>query len=274
MSMTDGTQTTTQTTGTGGGTGDGTTQTTQTTQTQQTPFWNDLPENMRGATAEDTLKKVMPAFQGYHKAAHERGPVLSKPEELTLEITHEKAKPFFDPKSPMATQFAKAAVDAGLTKKQAATIADKVMGGLADAGALADMFDPKANVAAIAKVLGHTEINDAAKTALQQFETESLAWAANTAQQMKLSDAAKIELESLTLTPGGVEIIKALRAQGGAGIALGGQGAGGGGDVFSLDELKQMDKDPRIDPYKQDKFDKAVREKYDRSYQHHYSKKN
>ena len=238
-------------------------------QQQQPPFWNDLPENMRGTTAEETLKKVMPAFQGYHKQHTERGPTLSKPEDLTFDITNEKAKPHFDAKSPMAQQFAKAAVDAGLTKKQAQTVVDKVMGGLAEAGAFANVMDVKANVAQIAKVLGHAEMNDAAKTALQQFETESLAWAQNVTQQLKLSDTAAAELESLTLTPGGVELIKALRSeQGGKTFAMGGQG-GDAVSAYSRDELKTMDRDPRIDPYSP-KYDKAVREKYDASYRHHF----
>ena len=241
-------------------------------QQQQEPFWNTLPENMRGTTAEETLKKVMPAYQGFHKAHSEREPALSKVEDLVLDISNEKAKPFFDAKSPMATAFSKAAVESGLTKTQAGKLANAVMGQLADGGHLADQFDVKANVTAIAKTLGFAEMNDAAKTGMQQFETESLAWAENTATQLKLSDTGKLELESLVLTPGGVEIIKALRAQGGQGFALGGQGSGGG-DFYSIDELKQMDRDPRIDPHKQDKYDKTVREKYDRSYQHHYSGK-
>jgi hypothetical protein len=226
------------------------------------PFWNELPENMRGATAEDTLKKVMPAFNGYHKQWTERGPVLAKPEDLTLEISNEKAKPFFDAKSPMAQQFAKAAVDVGLTKKQAQTMANQVMTGLADSGAFADVFDAKANVVAIAKVLGHAEMNDAAKSALQQFETESIAWAQNTAKQMKLSETAAVELESLTLTPGGVELIKALRAQGGAGFALGGQASG---QVMGKDEVFAMLNDDRYSSNSA-KFDPLFRKKADEEY--------
>jgi hypothetical protein len=234
------------------------------------PFWNALPENMRGATAEETLKKVMPAYQGFHKAHSEREPALSKVEDLVLEITNDKAKPHFDPKSPMAQQFSKAAVELGLTKKQAAGIADKVMGGLAEAGAFADVLDVKATVTGIAKVLGHSELNDAAKQAVQQFETESLAWADNLSKQLKLSEHGQAELESLVLTPGGVELIKALRAQGGAGFAMGGQGGGQG--AMTAEKLHAMGSDPRVDPMNA-KYDKAVRAQYDAAWSAFYNKK-
>jgi hypothetical protein len=253
MTMTDQTQTTTQP-----GAGE-----TQTQQTPAAPFWNELPENMRGSNAEETLKKLMPSWDGYHKAHTSREPALAKPEDLVLDISNEKAKPFFDAKSPMATAFSKAAVESGLTKTQAGKLANAVMGQLADGGHLADQFDVKANVTAIAKVLGHSEINDAAKTALQQFETESLAWAANTATQLKLSDVGKLELESLVLTPGGVEIVKALRAQSGQGFALGGQAGGGANSKEAVFAMLNDDRYSSNSP----KFDRAFRKQADEAYE-------
>jgi hypothetical protein len=225
------------------------------------PFWNELPENMRGPTAEETLKKVLPSWKGYHQAHTSREPALSKPEDLVLDIANEKAKPFFDAKSPMATAFAKAAVEAGLGKTQAGKLANAVMGQLAEGGHLAEQFDVKANVQSIARVLGHTEMNDAAKTAIQQFETESLAWAENTATQLKLSDTAKLELESLVLTPGGVEIIKALRAQTGQGFALGGQAA----TNMTKEQVLAMINDERYNS-NSPKFDRAFRKQADEAY--------
>lgn len=228
------------------------------------PFWNALPENMRDTTAEGTLRKLLPSWQGYHKAHTERAPALAKVEDVVLEITHEKAKGFFDPKSPMAGAFARAAVDAGLNKAQANKIADVVLGQLADGGLLSKPIDAKQTVTEIAKVLGHATLDDNAKAAVAQFETEALAYAANFGKQLKLSENAQVELESLTLTPGGVELIRALQgASGGPGFALGGRSAADG--PMTKEKLHEMGKDERLDPYSA-KYDKAFRQQYDEAW--------
>lgn len=228
---------------------------------QGEPFWNTLPENMRGSNAEDTLKKLMPSWQGYHKQWTERGEVLTKPEEFSVEISNDKAKPHFDPKSPMATAFAKAAVEMGLTKKQAAGLADKVMGGMAEAGAFADVLDVKANVLARAGLLGHKELTAEAKAALETAETEMTAWAGNYGKQLGLSEAGQVELESLVLTPGGFEIIRAMQKLGNGGIAVGGAPAG----AASKDDIFARLNDERSNPLSP-KYDKAFHEKAEADY--------
>lgn len=232
-------------------------------QQQQQPFWHTLPDNMRGDTAEATLQKLMPSWQGYHKQWTEREPALGKPEDLAFEITSDKAKPFFDPKAPAAGIFAKAAVEAGLTKKQASMIADKFMGQAAEQGLFADTLDVKSIVTAQAALLGHKELTPEAKAAVETAHTEMTAWATNTGKQMGLSEAGQIELESLVLTPGGMEIVQALQKQGGGtGFALGGAG---GGAAMTKDAVFAMLNDDRYNS-QSPKFDKQFRKQADEAY--------
>jgi hypothetical protein len=238
---------------------------------QAAPFWNELPDNMRGTTAEETLQKLMPSWKGYHQAHTTREPALEKGKPFDFEITDEKVKPHFDAKSPMAAAFTEAAAELGLTKKQANGVAAMVMGKLVEGGHMADSFNPVENVKAIAGILGHKEINDAAKQAVQDFETQGTAWAQNLSKQWGLSETAGVELESLMLTPGGVELVRAMQGKmGQPGMAMGGQASANG--VMTAEKLHDMGRDASLDPYSPS-YDKAKRAAYDQAWTDFYSKK-
>jgi hypothetical protein len=239
----------------------------------QAPFWAGLPDHLKGADPESTLKKLLPAFDGYHKAASARGPVPKEAKEYVFETPNEKLKGYFGAADDPAMGAAReAALKAGLTTKQFNAFIEDTFAPLVASGQLPAPVNPAEIVKAQAALLGFKELNDQSKAALEAATGEMIGFATNLGKQMNLSETAQMELESLALTPGGFELLRALpAAMGKEAFRLGGQ-ATSTGEFYSKEELHQMDADPRIDPSKFGKFDKAAREKYDRSYAHHYAR--
>lgn len=212
------------------------------------PFWSTLPDNMRGETAEDTLKKLMPSWQGYHKEWSERGPAPKSADEYKLEIGADALKGYFaDPNDQAVAAFKAAALDAGIPAKKFSALIEKTFAPLAEKGLLPKLVDPKADALAQVKLLGHADLSEQAKTALDTKVGEMTAWAQNVGKQMGLSETGQVELESMVLTPGGFEILMKLPgAMGQPGMKLGGEG-GSAGDL-NWDEVKGRLSDLRSDP--------------------------
>lgn len=220
------------------------------------PFWAGLPEHLRGDTAERTLEKLLPAFDGYHKAASARGPVPKEAKEYVFETPNEKLKSYFGAADDPAMGAAReAALKAGLTTKQFTAFIEDTFAPLVASGQLPPPVNPQEIVKAQVGLLGFKELNDQSKAALEAATSEMTAFATNLGKQMKLSEPAQIELESLALTPGGFELLRALPgAMGKEAFRLGGQPGQNG--AVSKEQALAMLNDPRANPHSS-KYEKA-----------------
>jgi hypothetical protein len=201
---------------------------------------------------------LFPAFKGYRDEQAKRGPVGKSADEYQFEVG-DKLKEFMPGKdAPVMQNFRAAAHKHGLTIAQAQGVIKDVYEPLAEKGMLLKDFNPQAEVDAIAKMLGKSGPD--AKPAVEAAVKEAEAWSSNTAKQLGLSEAGQAEFESLALTAGGVEVLRALQSKlgGEKSFAVGGTGAAG----KSREELHEMGKDERINPYSP-KYDPKLRAEYD-----------
>jgi hypothetical protein len=215
-----------------------------------------IPSHMLKETPEDTLAEVFKGYKGYRDKEAERGSVGKSADDYKFEFADE-LKPFFpNGDDPALKAFQSVAHKHGLPVKLANTIINEVFAPLAKEGKLPQPFNPKVEMDGIAALLGKSGAE--AAPAIEQATTEMLAWTANLGQQLKLSDKAQVELESLALTSSGFELLRALQGGGGDGFRLGGSTPG----VLSRADLEAMQSDPRFSP-DSPKYDKAFRQRYE-----------
>jgi len=225
-------------------------------QGQQPAAWTklDIPPHLKGETAEATLEKLFPAFNGYRQAEAKRGPVGKSAADYAY-TPDEALKPWIKGgDDPLLKSFQAAALEEGLPLSVAKNIIDKTFKPLVEKGLIAKPYNPQAEHDGVAKLIGKEGPQN--KEAVTTFVRELETWTDNVGKQLGLSETGAAELGSLTYTAGGVEVLKALQDRfGQAGMAIGGRGAG---QKLSKAELDEMGKDPRVDPYSA-KFDKAFR---------------
>lgn len=225
------------------------------------PIWSKLPENMRGKDAEETLAKLIPSWDGYHKAHTERAAQAPKSaDEFKFETKNEKLAVYFkNDKDPLMAAVKNVALEMGLPASKFSPALEKVFGDLVEKGQIAAPVDVLGDYKAKAGMLGHKELTADAKTALQTKETELTSWAENLGKQMKLGETEQIELESLVLTPGGFGLLMKLQdAVAGKGdFKLGGEGAG---QQLTKDQVFALKNDERANPLSR-KFDKGFADK-------------
>jgi hypothetical protein len=200
-----------------------------------------IPAHMLKDAPEDTLVEVFKGYKGFLDKQAQQGAVGKSADDYKFEFADE-LKPFFpNGDDPALKAFQSVAHKHGLPVKLANTIINDVFGPLAKEGKLPQPFNPKAEMDGIAALLGKSGAE--AAPAIEQATTEMLSWTANLGQQLKLSDKAQVELESLTLTSSGFELLRALQGAGGEGFRLGGSTPG----VLSKEEVFAMFNDPRAD---------------------------
>jgi hypothetical protein len=223
------------------------------------PVWKTLgiPEHMLKDSAEATLAEVYKGFRGFQEKQSAQGPVGKSADDYKFEFADE-IKPWFgNADDPALANFRAVAHKFGLPVKTANAILNEVFGPLAKDGKLPKPYSPQAELDAMAKMLGKTGAE--AAPAIEQAQTELQAWAANTGQQLKLTEDEQIELESLLLNASGFGLLRKLQgAGGGDGFRLGGKTPG----ALTRAELEAMQNDPRFDPASS-KFDKAFRQRYE-----------
>jgi hypothetical protein len=216
-----------------------------------------IPGHMLKETPEDTLAEVFKGWKGYRDKQAEQGAVGKSADDYKFEFADE-LKPFFpNGDDPALKAFQSVAHKHGLPVKLANTIINEVFAPLAKEGKLPQPFDPKAEMDAIAQVLGKSGAE--AAPAIEQATAELEGWAKNIGQQLKLDEAEQVELESLLFTRGGFGLLRKLQgAGGGEGFKLGGSTPG----VLSRTDLEAMQSDPRFSP-ESPKYDRAFRERYE-----------
>lgn len=221
--------------------------------------WRNIgvPGHMLKDTPEETLGEVLKAFKGFQEKQSSQGPVGKSADDYKFEFA-EELKPFFPHgDDPALKAFQTWAHKNGMPVKTANSLINEVFAPLAKEGKLPQPFNPKAELDAIAQMLGKSGAE--AAPAIEQATTEMLAWTANLGQQLKLSEKAQVELESLTLSSSGFEVLRALQgASGGEGFKLGGSAPG----VLTRADLEAMQSDPRFDP-QSPKYDRAFRQRYE-----------
>lgn len=226
------------------------------------PAWapEGLPDHLSGATAEEALKKVFTAFDGYRKKEAEKGPP-PKVEDYAF-TPSDAIKPFFgsDPASdPVLSSARELAHRHGLSPKQFNDFLGDMTGTLKDRGLLLPPVDQRKEVEAVRGLLGKAgrDTTDAGyQAAIKDFE----AWTDVFAQQRQLSPAATGALKAFLDSAAGFEAIMALRgglaATAGGVVPVGGQAAPGG---WTKESLRQAQGDPRNDPRNRDASDSARR---------------
>jgi hypothetical protein len=225
-------------------------------------FPDGMPDHLRGANPEETTGKLFGALKPLLDAQQKRGPVASKVEDYNFQFD-DKMKAFMgDDKDPAMAAFKAVALEHGVPIKAANDILNKVFQPLIEKGMIPQPYNAQTELQGIAKLFGHTELNDQNKAALDQQLQETEGWVKNLGEQMKLSPEGQVSLESLTLRAGDFEVVRGLQKMlaNQPGFALGGQG--GGQSTFTMEQWKGMSADPRIDPNNA-KYDKAVRAQYD-----------
>lgn len=228
------------------------------------PAWKSLgiPSHMLKETPEDTLAEVFKGLKGYRDRDAQQGPVGKAPEDYRFEFADE-VKPYFqNTDDPALKAFQAVAHKLNLPVKHANAILNEVFAPLAREGKLPPPFDPKAELAAMGKLLGK-EGPDAGP-AIEQATVELQGFTGNLGQQLKLTEQEQVELESLMLTAPGFGLLRKLQGAGAqnGGFRLGGTQPG----VLSKEEVLAMPNDPRWrsdDP----RFDPEFRARYEREYE-------
>jgi hypothetical protein len=201
-----------------------------------------LPEHYRAKTADEALAKVWPALDGFIKQQAQMGSSVASPDAYQWTPPEALAARLGDvSKDPEVAVMRKAAFDAGITDKKFATMMTSVVEQL---GARADANGDAAIV---------PETN-------AEIKAGNVAWIENMAQQGKLSDVARADLQMLTFSKGGSEIIAMLQASLTPGFAVapaGGQTAGSFGVTAPIDatsakslmsDKRYMTDGPKYDP--------------------------
>lgn len=224
------------------------------------PAWKTLgiPSHMLKETPEDTLAEVFKGYRGFQEKQSAQGPVGKTPEDYRFEFADE-VKPYFqNTDDPALKAFQAVAHKLNLPVKHANAILNEVFAPLAREGKLPPPFDPKAELAAMGKLLGK-EGPDAGP-AIEQATVELQGFTGNLGQQLKLTEQEQVELESLMLTAPGFGLLRKLQGAGAqnGGFRLGGAQPG----VLSRADLEAMYNDPRFDP-NSPQYDRAFRQRYE-----------
>jgi hypothetical protein len=234
-----------------------------------------LPAEFAGTTADETLSKLLPAFNDVNgrveglRTKLAQMPARPDTADAYSFEADDKLKPWLgDLKDNPAWDHArKAAFEAGLSQDQLQKFIGGVYGPMADAGMLSTPFDPAAEVNSFMTASGMDRT--AATTALQNTE----AFANGLGAQLKgVPESMKADVQallvSMTDTAAGNFLLQALSGRlSENGIRVSGEGGSQG--VLSDEDVKQLHSDPRIDPRNRNhpdpdkRFDEELRKRYD-----------
>ncbi|MBZ9986063.1 hypothetical protein LB572_03015 [Mesorhizobium sp. BH1-1-5] len=238
-----------------------------------------LPDEFKGASADETLGKLLGGFNDVNTrfgglrdklATMPKAP--EKPDGYVYEPS-DKLKPYFgDLKAnPVFDQARQAFHKHGIPAQAFAGVIEDLYGPLAEKGLLGEVFDPKAELKTFASELGL----DAAGATKALTETDAFAKGLFTQLKdipEKLKPKVEAALLGLTDTAEGNVLLRALSGRlAENGIRIGGDGNAAG--ALTVEDLKKLDNDPRIDPANRNhtdpakRFDEDLRKKYDEAYQ-------
>ena len=252
--------------GGGGGTGEG------------ADAWSapeGIPAEFVGSTADETLSKLLPAFNDVSTRAEGlRTKVAQMPtrpdtaDAYTFEAD-DKLKPWFGDldKNPAWQHARKSAFEAGMSQDQVQKFISGVYGPMADAGLLALPFDAASEVKSFMSASGMDRT--AATSALQANET----FANGLSAQLKgVPESVKADVDallvSMTDTAAGNFLLQALSGRlAENGIRVSGEGGDNG--PLTDEDVKKLHRDPRIDPRNRNhsdpdkRYDEELRKRYD-----------
>ena len=235
-----------------------------------------IPTEFVGASADETLAKMLPAYTDVSKRAdglREKLSTMPKAPDSLDGYTFEpddKLKPFFagDLAQNPAWQHARqAAKDAGLSPEQLSKFVSGVYGPMIDGGMLAQPYNPASEIASFSKAGGFD-----AKSA-QSALVEAEGFAKGLAGQLKgVPEAVKTDVEalllSLTDTAAGNFLLRGLSGRlAENGIRIAGESIVAG--ELTDEDVKKLHSDPRIDPRNRDhadpnkRFNEDLRKRYD-----------
>lgn len=237
-----------------------------------------LPEEYRGADANETLGKLLGGFKdvstrfgGLRDKLAGMPKAPDSPDKYLYEPS-EKLKPWFGDmnQNKVYSQARTAFHKHNVPQEAFAGIIEDLYGPLVDQGVLGKPFDPKAELTVFRSEMGL----DAAGTQEALKNTES--FAKGLLSQLKgVPEKLKADVEArlmeMTDDAAGNVLLHALSARMAEnGIRIGGEGERAG--MLTAEDLKKLDADPRIDPSNRNhtdpakRFDEALRKQYDEAY--------
>ncbi|MFK0330902.1 hypothetical protein ACIQUB_07240 [Rhizobium sp. NPDC090275] len=237
-----------------------------------------LPSEFSGASADEALGKLLGGYNDLNTRFGGMREKLSKmpsaPEKADLYTFEpgENLKPFFGDLSqdPTFASARNAAHKHGLSQEQFAGFISDVYSPLVEQGVLAKPFDPAGEIKSFQTATGM----DATRT--QEALVASETFAKGLTSQLKdVPEALKEDVNALLIgmtdTAAGNVLLRALSGRlGESGIRVSGDGGGNG--PLTMDDLRKLDTDPRIDPKNRDhkdasqRFDPDLRRRYDDAY--------
>lgn len=240
-----------------------------------------LPTEYLGTNADETLSKLFAGFNevntrftGLREKLSKMPAAPEKPEAYAFQ-PGDNLKPFFGDlaQDPMFKQAQASAHKYGMSQEQFSGFLNDTFGPMAEQGFLPKPFNPKEELETFSTVTGLDKRTVA--STLAQTET----FAKGLTQQLKVPDTMKADVEAtllgLTDTAVGNVILQALSSRmNDVGIRIAGEGGAEG--ALTVDDLKKLDADPRIDPRNREnsdpakRFDEALRKRYDEAYQRHF----
>jgi hypothetical protein len=245
---------------------------------QQWKAPDGLPPELLGASADETLTKVMGAYSELDKRASGLREKLSKlpsapakPDEYAFQPADDLKDYFGDlTKDPVFNAAKQAAHKHGMSQEQFAGFISETFGPLAKEGLLLKPYDPKAEVQSFMTATGMD-----AKAASAQLDA-NMVFAKGISEQLQVPESLKADVQAqlmaLTDTAVGNALLTAISGRfNEIGIGVGGDG-GGQGELTEAD-VKKLSQDPRIDPRNRGhkdpdkRFDEDLRRKYDSAYQ-------
>ncbi len=238
-----------------------------------------VPEQYRGATADETLGKLLGGFSEINTRAEGLRTKLAglpkapdKPDLYTYEPS-DRLKPYFSDigENPVFAQARNAFHKHGASQEMFSGIIEDLYGPLVEQGLIAAPFDPRAELKTFAAELG---LDPAGAT---KALTDTDTFAKGLLSQLKdipekLKPEVEAQLLGLTDTAAGNILLRALSGR----LAENGIRIGGDGNVagaLTAEDLKKLDADPRIDPNNRNhpdvnrRFDEQLRKRYDEAYQ-------
>lgn len=218
-----------------------------------------LGDEFAGATDRETIDKLYGAYKGATTPGEAGDYVVKWDGEHKDALTGA----FGNADDPLYSAARDAARKHGIPPKAFSGFLHDVFGPAFKNGVLPAPFSAKREVEAWGQSIG---ITDPAELTKQLTERQT--WATGLGKQLGLSDKGQVELDVLTDTAGGLELIDKLQGLlNGDGIKVGGAAPSGVADT--PDTLRAAMRDERYDSSSK-KYDAAYRKSVDERYQRHY----
>lgn len=224
----------------------------------------DLPQHFLGETDQDTISNLYKAYQGLRETGAPKPPEKAEAYEFS---PAEPLQGFFGDldQDPLFLQAREAAHKHGLSNDQFQGFVNDTFAKLIEEGQIDPPYNPAAELDSLGQMLGTTSPKDLEKVVL-----ENEVFAQNLAGQLGLQGPAASFLSDLTDLAGGnafLHSLKGLMSERGLTVAEGGKTASPG--ALSIEDLKKLDRDDRINPRSKD-YDPQLRKQYDEAYRRLY----